>query len=229
MNKYNIKLTEDEAITLFEYFSRFDETDSLKFEHPAEYIALQRLSVQIEKTTAAMFKPEYKQLLANARNNISKDFEGYIPVENVQISWMNNAIPSFLWPEFIQINGMVFLKNEYSESQNIPEEPIEAECFINHIHILDLFSHNASLPDEPFWDYNHPDFQKAWDVGNTLIELWQTKLKRDFPNERFKIYLTKFDNPIIRFHKMRIGQIDWIAESTNIQEINDGNIIILET
>ena len=215
MDTYTLKLTEDEAITLFEYFSRFDETDSLKFEHPAEYIALQRLSGQIEKTTSAMFKPEYKQLLTNARNNIAKDFEGFIPDEPVQISWMSNAISSFIWPEFIQINGMVFIKHEYSESQNIPEEPIEAECFINHIHILDLFSHNADLPDEPFWNCNHPDFQKA--------------LKQDFPNDQFKIYLTKFDNPIIRFHKIRIGQIDWMDESANIQEIKDGNIIILGT
>ena len=40
MTEYSIKLNEDEAIVLFEYFYRFDDTGSLAFEHAAEYLAL---------------------------------------------------------------------------------------------------------------------------------------------------------------------------------------------
>ena len=79
MTEYSIKLNEDEAIVLFEYFNRFDDTDSLAFEHEAEYLALLKLSGQIDKTTSAMFNPNYKELLEQARSRIAKGFEGDVP------------------------------------------------------------------------------------------------------------------------------------------------------
>ncbi len=79
MTEYTLKISEDEALVLFEYFERFDETDELLFRHPAEYIALQRLAGQIDKTTSAMFKPHYEQLLAAARQRIAAGFEGQVP------------------------------------------------------------------------------------------------------------------------------------------------------
>ena len=79
MAEYSIKLNEDEAIVLFEYFNRFDDTDSLAFEHAAEYLALQKLSGKINKTTSAIFKPNYIELLENARSRIADGFEGDVP------------------------------------------------------------------------------------------------------------------------------------------------------
>jgi hypothetical protein len=79
MSEYTLKISEDAALVLFEYFTRFDETDDLSFRHPAEYLALQQLAAQMDKTTSAMFKPEYRQLLACARERIAAGFEGQIP------------------------------------------------------------------------------------------------------------------------------------------------------
>jgi len=79
MSDYILNLDEDDALVLFEYFERFDDTDDLSFRHAAEYIALQRLAGQICKTTSAMFRPEYKRLLAEARARVSDGFEGEIP------------------------------------------------------------------------------------------------------------------------------------------------------
>ena len=79
MSDYTIRLSEDEALVLFEYFSRFDDTDSLAFEHSSEYLALQRLAGQIDRTTAAMFEPNYNELLAQARARIAEGFEGDVP------------------------------------------------------------------------------------------------------------------------------------------------------
>ncbi len=56
MSEYTLQIPEDEALVLFAYFSRFDETGDLSFRHPAEYIALQRLAGQIDQTTPAMFR-----------------------------------------------------------------------------------------------------------------------------------------------------------------------------
>jgi hypothetical protein len=79
MSEYTLKISEDEALVLFAYFSRIDETDDLSFRHPAEYVVLQRLAGQIDKTTSAMFKPDYTQLLAAARERVAAGFEGQIP------------------------------------------------------------------------------------------------------------------------------------------------------
>ena len=49
--KYQLQISEDQAVVLIEYFHRFDETGSLRFEHAAEYLALQALAAQIDKTT----------------------------------------------------------------------------------------------------------------------------------------------------------------------------------
>ena len=79
MNYYSINITEDEAIFLFEYFNRFDDTEKLDFIHPAEYIALMKIASQIDKTTSAMFKSDYDIKLKEARENISKGYDGDIP------------------------------------------------------------------------------------------------------------------------------------------------------
>lgn len=79
MNNYTLSVTEDEALVLFEFFYRFGDTQKLQFEHAAEYLALQRVSAQIDKTTSAMFSPDYGTLLAAARGRIAAGFEGDVP------------------------------------------------------------------------------------------------------------------------------------------------------
>jgi hypothetical protein len=79
VKKYALEITEDEAVVLFEFFERFAETDRLELLHPAEYLALQRLSAQIDKTTSAMFDPSYADILAEARTRLAAGFEGEIP------------------------------------------------------------------------------------------------------------------------------------------------------
>ena len=64
---------------MFESFERFEDTYELYFVHPAEYIALQRLSGQIDKTTAAMFAPNYLEILDAARGRIASGFKGTVP------------------------------------------------------------------------------------------------------------------------------------------------------
>jgi hypothetical protein len=79
MITYTLSLSEDEALVLFEFFSRFDDTGRLEFTHPAEYIALQHLAGQIDVTTAAMFKADYEILLEQARSRVADGFEGDVP------------------------------------------------------------------------------------------------------------------------------------------------------
>jgi len=79
MKRYQLELSEDEAVVLFELLSRFADTEQFEFRHAAELNAFQRLSAQIEKTTAAMLDPAYQHLLAAARNRLADGLEGEIP------------------------------------------------------------------------------------------------------------------------------------------------------
>ena len=75
MSGHNLNLTQDEALVLVEFFERFDATDKLEFLHPAELIAFQRISAQIDRATPAIFDPAYHSLLAAARLRISAGYE----------------------------------------------------------------------------------------------------------------------------------------------------------
>ena len=79
MKYYSIKFSEDDALVLFEYLERFDDTDNLSFVHASEYLALQKLHGQLCKTTSAMLRKDYGELLALARSRIAEGFEGEVP------------------------------------------------------------------------------------------------------------------------------------------------------
>lgn len=79
MSENTLQVTEDEALVLSEFFHRFDETDTLEFKHPAEYLALQKLAGQIDRTTPAVFSSRYESLLEAARSRIAAGFEGDVP------------------------------------------------------------------------------------------------------------------------------------------------------
>ena len=49
------------------------------FVHPAEYVALMKVSAQIDKGTSAMFKNDYAKLLYEARERIAEGFESDFP------------------------------------------------------------------------------------------------------------------------------------------------------
>jgi len=79
MDEINIKLSKDEVIVLFEFFERFGDNGRLYFVHPAEYIALMKISAQIDKSTSAMFSKNFAEFLYKARERIAKDFESDFP------------------------------------------------------------------------------------------------------------------------------------------------------
>lgn len=75
-----IEISEEEALVLFEFFERFDDTGQLLFVHAAEYIALQNIAGQVTKGSSAMFQPDYKNSLDKARDKVSIGYEGETPL-----------------------------------------------------------------------------------------------------------------------------------------------------
>jgi hypothetical protein len=97
------------------------------------------------------------------------------------------------------------------------------EAFVNHTHIFDEFENDATKTlvlhdsehldvEESQYDETHPEFIAACEFGRTLAKLWALKLKQDFPSEQFRVYYTEYDNPIVRFHKVRVGETFWISD-----------------
>jgi len=70
-NEITIKLTKDEALVLFELLSRFSENDNKEiFQDAAEEKALWVIEEQLEKILVEPFKPNYQDIIQEARNRI---------------------------------------------------------------------------------------------------------------------------------------------------------------
>jgi hypothetical protein len=74
-----ITLSRDEALVLFEFFSRFDDQDDFTLRHNAEFIAFSRISAQLDNSLVEMFDPKYRELLQAARERIAAGYEGRAP------------------------------------------------------------------------------------------------------------------------------------------------------
>ena len=74
-----LTLSHDQALVLFEFFARFQDTDRLEFAHAAEYLAICRVSAQLDKALVEPFAPEYAKLLAGARARVAAGHEGAYP------------------------------------------------------------------------------------------------------------------------------------------------------
>jgi hypothetical protein len=74
-----ITVSHDEALVLFEFFSRFGDTDDFRLRNNAEYVAFQKISAQLDKSISDMFKPNYVELLCIARERIAGDYDGLAP------------------------------------------------------------------------------------------------------------------------------------------------------
>jgi hypothetical protein len=145
------------------------------------------------------------------------------------------SLSSLFWPEFVEIDGAVFIAAELARTGSKPTDfpnQTEAELFINHIHILDHFNHDAALEggEDRFWEeQNHSDFISACDLGNRIAAMWASKLLVDYPNYNFRVYYSQQDNPIVRFQRVRPGEPTWIDEQASSKQIGAGEIIVYKT
>ncbi|WOB06897.1 hypothetical protein [Piscinibacter gummiphilus] len=71
-NGINVNLSEDEALVLFEFFARFDETNLFRMRNNAEFVAFMRISGQLEKALVAPFEPAYQERIEEARARLTE-------------------------------------------------------------------------------------------------------------------------------------------------------------
>ncbi len=141
-------------------------------------------------------------------------------------------LASWLWPTFVKERGAVFIRQcrEHAPAHRRDFSTLlEFESFVNHVHVLDLFDHEAGLNKEPWWNQRHRDFAEACRFGAILCESWAAKLTTEFPEEKFAVYFTRDDCPIVRFHKIRDGEGLWIDPSENRKLFRSGGAALIET
>jgi hypothetical protein len=74
---YIFELTDNEALVIFEFLSRFSETSKLDIIDQAESRALWNLRAVLEKQLVEPFMPNYLELLRRARDELrDKDWDG---------------------------------------------------------------------------------------------------------------------------------------------------------
>ena len=120
-----------------------------------------------------------------------------------------------LWPDFVEEHGCIFLG--WHSGLNPPPANDTAtgwESFVNHTHILDEFANVAEkfIGEDVTYNEDHPDFISACELGRRIARLWALKLKIDFSSDRFRVYYTQYDNPIVRFHKVRDDEPCWLDD-----------------
>ena len=134
------------------------------------------------------------------------------------------------WPEFVVVDDCVFLKLEWDINSHLydPQFPTQSESDMSHTHILDLVRHGGEIEEEPCFDEKHPDFAIGCQLGRMICRMWTAKLLLDFPQHDFRIYFHGFD-PIVRFHKARKGERNWIEDHECREDLDAGTVMILDT
>ena len=69
----NIEFTRDEALVLLEWLNHFDEAESIPVQDDAEQKVLWSLEGKLEKALVEVVKPEYKELVAKAKERLLSD------------------------------------------------------------------------------------------------------------------------------------------------------------
>jgi hypothetical protein len=138
-------------------------------------------------------------------------------------------LADLLWPTFVRKGGCVILASACPEEvavDHILPDRTAVESFHNHVHVLAAFRHAANLPEEPFFDSQHPDFRAACSVGKLLAALWSAKLSQDYPSEQFLIYFSERDDPSVRFHGVHPGEQPWLDPSDWPEDVAAGRIVV---
>ncbi len=75
MDDVEIKLSKDEALVLFDFLSRFSDTDKLTIIDQSEERALWNLTCLFEKILAEPFSKDWLSIIENARSRLRDDVE----------------------------------------------------------------------------------------------------------------------------------------------------------
>lgn len=132
-----------------------------------------------------------------------------------------NGVKEVVFPEFIEWDGCVLLKQEkndplphqFSPNQFIPDRTA-FEADYNHIHLNDIFDKILQS-------------NQIFNLSTKIIEVWAALLSRKFKDRNRFILILSFDGDevVLRFYTVRDNETPWLDTST-LESYLDGLLII---
>lgn len=107
-----------------------------------------------------------------------------------------------VWPNFVETEGHVLIKAGWWTSQTLSQfsDKTGAEAFVNHVHLNDPLRDSRGRLRQRLT--RRQCFQ--------IAEMWMLKLKAQFPEREFVVYLFVQGNDThLRFHTLRKGEPLW--------------------
>jgi hypothetical protein len=144
-------------------------------------------------------------------------------------------VADVLWPEFREYDGAIVLANVPVPAPGAQERALgDYERFHGHTHIQDVFRWDVPRTYDPEWDTERPDaespqFAEAWELAQQMGRMWLAKLVAQFPGYRFRVYVTKLDDPIVHFHRVRDGERPWFTDAEAAEQIVEGTLLLLDS
>jgi hypothetical protein len=138
-------------------------------------------------------------------------------------------LAELMWPEFVEVAGYVFAKGIASRDvfgrRGLPSsrwtglDRTGVEAFESHLHIIDALGGGRSRPDRT----------AAIAIGRAMARTWLARLQHDFPLQRFRVYFTSDDEPIVRFHRVYPDEPVWLDEADWPRRRRDRQALVLDT
>ena len=145
-------------------------------------------------------------------------------------------VAEVLWPEFVERHGVVLLATEKPASPppGTRATLTDYERFHGHSHIQDLFRWDVPHRYDAELDLDRPDAEspqhaEAWALAQRIGRMWLAKLRADFPDYRFRVYVSRLDEPIIHFHRVREGEPVWITDEDAAAQAERGDLVIFDS
>ena len=111
------------------------------------------------------------------------------------------AYASIFWPEFVTHDGCVFLEFDdirYAEWMNVTGGNRQrVEATMNHRHIMHLFGQQRPRPTR----------ERLIQLGRLLKQMWECKLKREFPDRQLLVRFNEEDASELSDYEIRFHQV----------------------
>jgi hypothetical protein len=144
-----IKLTNEEALVLFEFLSRFSEQDILGIEDQAEMRVLWNLQSLLEKLLPESFLKDYEIILNKARSQIRDDGD----FTNAENEKMKGKLSLWLEPKLIE-----FIANEWRKIPENASEPVKEQWSAIVFRAMAAL-HKAGISYEPKFPKNGESYK----------------------------------------------------------------------
>lgn len=59
--------------------------------------------------------------------------------------------------------------------------------------------------------------------------MWLRKLEQEFPTNRFRVYVTTRNDPIVRFHRVYEGERPWGTDEEAAAQLARGEVFIYQS